>query len=95
MLIINYTKKINVEYYYFSGAISGHSFSHKVSIRLVSGVWFISAFVLVNYYTSLLIAYVAAPHHNPLIKSIYELRNRPEIYLVTEKNLNPDIILSV
>lgn len=54
-----------------------------------------SALVLTIHYTTLLTSYVAAPVPKPLIKSIYELKDRPDISLVTEKNINVDALLSV
>jgi len=61
----------------------------------VAGIWGLAVFLLENYYTVLLISYVAAPNPQPMIKTIYELRNRPDLRLVTDKNVNLDLILLV
>ena len=62
---------------------------------MVAGVWGMAVFLLSNYYTVLLISYVAAPNPQPMIRSIYELSNRPDLHLVTDKNINFDVIISV
>jgi ionotropic glutamate receptor len=64
-------------------------------VLLLAGAWGLAVFLLTNYYTTLLISFVAAPNHHPLIQSIFDLRNRPDLRLVTDKNINIDIILSV
>lgn len=65
------------------------------SILLVAGSWSLAALILTNYYNTLLISYVSAPNPKPLIKSIRDLRDRPDIFLVTDKNANTDGLLSV
>ena len=66
-----------------------------MSIILIAGAWVLATFVLQNYYYTLLISYVTSPNPQPLIKSIYDLRYRPELKLVTNKNINTDAILTV
>lgn len=62
---------------------------------VVGAVWCIATLVLVNAYNSTLISYVALPNQKPLINSIYDLRNRPDVNLVTNKNLNTEAVLLV
>lgn len=62
---------------------------------LICGVWSIAAFVLINAYNSTFISYLTLPNQKPLIDSIYDLRDRPDIHLVTDRNLNTDAVLSV
>lgn len=62
---------------------------------LIGGVWCFAAFVLVNAYNSTLISQLTLPNQKPLINSIYDLRNRSDIYLVTDRNLNTDAVLTV
>jgi len=69
--------------------------SKNASILIVAGVWGLAILLLSNYYTTLLISYVAAPNPQPIIRSIYELRNRPDLRLVTDKNINFETIILV
>ena len=47
------------------------------------------------YYTTLMASLAAAPNVQPLIESIYELRDRPEINFVTNKDTHFDTFISV
>ena len=79
-----------------SNAVTGNSFVVRYwPILFVVGTWSVASLILTNYYTVLLISHVTAPNPKPLITSIYELRNRPEIHLVTDKGRNTDSILTV
>lgn len=69
--------------------------SRKTTILLIAGAWGLAVFILHNYYTTLLISYVTSPTRLPLIKSIYDLRKRPELALVTNQNINIDAMLTV
>ena len=62
---------------------------------MVLGGWCLAVFILVNVYDSLLTSYITAPNPRPLIKSIYEIRTRPELRVVVNKNLNIDTLFSV
>lgn len=73
----------------------GHLPLKSMPFYLIGGVWCLGAFILVNAYTSTLISHVALPNQKPLINSIYDLRNRSEIHLVTDRNLNTDAVLTV
>ncbi len=73
----------------------GYPLRKTLPILLMAGAWGLASFLMANYYTSLLISYVAAPNPQPLIRSIFELRNRPELNVVTDKNTNIDTTISV
>lgn len=62
---------------------------------IVGTVWCIATCVLVNAYNSTLISHLALPNQNPLINSIYDLRDRPHAHLVTNRNLNAESLLLV
>ena len=66
-----------------------------MSIRLVFGTVGLATFVLHNYYTSDLTSFMTAPNNQPLIKSIYELSDRPDIRLVLDKNLFLESLFTV
>lgn len=73
----------------------GHGFSQRLTIRIVIASWSLTALVLINSYNSLLTSFITAPNPQPLIKSIYELRDRPDIRLVTDRNRNAEAVLLV
>ena len=60
----------------------------EIAIRLVILAWCLAILILLTSYTTLLISVVTAPNPQPLIKSIYELPNRPEILPITDKGRN-------
>ncbi|XP_059352665.1 glutamate receptor ionotropic, kainate 3-like [Daphnia carinata] len=71
----------------------GYLYGKFSSLYWVGGTWCIVAFVIVNAYNSTLISHVTLPNAPPLIKSIYDLRNRPDVHFVTDKNANVDAVL--
>lgn len=66
-----------------------------MALRIVVSVWSIGSLIIVNHYDSLLTSYMTAPNPQPLVKSIYEIRTRPDLRVVVNKNLNLDILYSV
>ena len=52
---------------------------------IILGSWSLSTFVLMNFYTTLLISDVTAPEPKPLIRSIRDLVDRDDVHLVTDK----------
>ena len=90
----NYSGSIKI--FHIIIGIGGYNpLSKTIPSLLVAGAWGLAVFLLTNYYITLLISFVAALNIQPLIRSIYELRNRPDLRLVTDKNINIDILLSV
>ncbi len=75
--------------------IAGRSFSTSIPILILTGVWEFTSFLLSNYYTTLLISYVTAPNPQPMIKSIYELQNRPDLRVVIDKGIPSEVVISV
>ena len=69
--------------------------SKRLPIRLVAGIWCLAAFVLSQAYNSTLITYVIAPNNPPLINSVLDIVNNPNIHLVVEKNMGLDVVISV
>ena len=74
---------------------AGRSFGDTFPNRLMICGIMAGAFILANYYGSILTAYITAPIPQPLIKSIYDLKDRPDIHLITDKNTNVDAIITV
>ena len=89
---------------FFKNSLTGLAFnlisggtiiSNNVALRIVVSVWCIGSLIIVNHYDSLLTSYMTAPNPQLLIKSIYEIRTRPDLRVVVNKNLNLDILYSV
>ena len=53
----------------------------------------LSTLILINSYTSLLTSYITAPNFQSFIKSVQELRDRTDIWIVTDKNRNSESLL--
>lgn len=89
----NWIKNLNFDIWKLQAA--GTVFSKKLAIRIVFGAWCIVTLVLTEAYDSLFISYITAPIQQPLIKSIYELRTRPDVRLAVNKDFNMDMLFSV
>ncbi len=75
--------------------LAGYYATKSTPIRIVVGLWGLSVFVLHNYYTGDLTSFITAPNPQPLIKSIYELNNRPDILVVTDSGTNGATVILV
>ena len=62
-------------------ANAGDANKTKFIIRLVIGAWSISTFILTDIYNNLLISYATSPNPQPLLNSIYDLVDHPEIHV--------------
>ncbi|KAI9563542.1 hypothetical protein GHT06_011005 [Daphnia sinensis] len=73
--------------YVFGNLLSqgGPCTSDRISFRFVAGVWTLAAFIFVQAYTSTLFTYVVAPVNQPLINSIYDIAENPDINLLVKK----------
>lgn len=69
--------------------------SNKLPIRIAAGCWCLACVVLINSYSSVLISFLTISNPNLLINSIEELKDRPNVYLVTDKGLSTDVLLTV
>ena len=87
-----YFSKLSINSQMFVGSVC---YPQKLAIRLVAGFWCLSAFVLVNSYSSTLVSFVTSPNNKPIIKSIYELPKKPHVHIVVEEDKALDIIFSV
>ena len=67
----------------------------RLAVRWIVGAWCLAALVLSNIYTCLVTSFLTEPIQHPLIHSIYDLRDRPGIRLVTERGGNVDATLLV
>ncbi|XP_046448237.1 uncharacterized protein LOC124197028 isoform X2 [Daphnia pulex] len=78
--------------YVFGNLLSqgGPCTSNRLPFRLVAGVWTLAAFIFVQAYTSTLFTYVVAPVNHPLIDSLYDIADNPEIHLLVKNEGTPD-----
>jgi hypothetical protein len=75
--------------------IGGPCTSNRLPFRLVAGVWTLAAFIFVQAYTSTLFTYVVAPVNHPLINSLYDIADNPEIHLLVKNEGTPDRYFTV
>lgn len=64
-------------------------------MRLATGAWCVALVVLINYYCSILFAFIMAPSFRPLVDSVQELAFTEDVGLVVVKNYAVDISISV
>lgn len=69
--------------------------NQKLTVRLLSGAWCLTCFVLVTAYSSVLISFVTSPNYKPLIKSIYDFPKDPQVKITVDKGLSADLIFTV
>jgi hypothetical protein len=69
----------------------------SLAIRLITGVWCLACFVLITAYSSVLVAFLTAPDkpQGPIINSIEDLPNHPEIKINVMKGRGPDLLFQV
>ena len=60
---------------------------------VIGATWGLATLILINTYTSLLTSYITAPSTKSLINSVQELRDRADIWIVTDKNRNSESLL--
>ena len=60
---------------------------------VIGATWGLATLILINTYTSLLTSYITAPSTKSLINSVQELRDRTDIWIVTDKNRNSESLL--
>ncbi len=91
-LDVRYVKNNNL---IFKLARLGLNRSKNIPYLLIGVVWCFSSLILVITYTSLLTSYITAPSTQYLIKSVQELVDRPDIWIVTDKNRNSESLMLV
>ena len=66
-------------------------------IRVMTGAWCLSCFVLITAYCSVLVSFLTEPEklNKPIIDSIDDLIKRPEIRVTVKKGWGPDFLFQV
>ncbi|EFX82160.1 hypothetical protein DAPPUDRAFT_316758 [Daphnia pulex] len=75
------------QYLYVIGNLlsqGGPCTSKRLPYRLVAGVWTLAAFIFVQAYTSTLFTYVVTPVNKPLINTINDIAEHPDINLMVK-----------
>ena len=86
---------LSVDLMFYHLFLAGYYATKSTPVRIVVGLWGLSVFVLHNYYTGDLTSFITAPNPQPLIKSIYELNDRPDILVVTDSGTNGATVILV
>ena len=73
----------------------GQCVSKRLTIRLVVGAWCLVALFLGQAYNTTLITYVIAHNGQPLISSIHDIVNNPNIHVLVEKGWAMDMLFGV
>ena len=65
-------------------------------IRVMTGAWCLSCFILITAYCSVLISFLTEPDKlKPIINSVEDLIKHPEIRVNVVKGWGPDVTLKV
>ena len=101
MILPFFLQKTKFEYwtqFLIAGSFATRSISknRQLAVRLLAGAWCLACFVLVTAYSSVLVACITAPDKfKPIINSINDLPNKPEVHVVVNKNFFPDLMFRV
>ena len=63
----------------------------QLAIRLAAAAWCLACFVLVQAYSSTLIAFITSPNSKPIINSVYDIPNVPGLKITVNRNYGPDV----
>ena len=63
--------------------------------RLIAGAWCMTALILTTAYSSVLTAFIMAPHYKPLVDSVQELASRTDVQLVVQSAWAIDLTITV
>lgn len=69
--------------------------SKNLMIRIIIISWCIASFALTNFYSALLISFVTSPTLTPLINSIYDVPNRPDVRVAVNRGINLEAVILV
>jgi hypothetical protein len=64
----------------------------QLAIPLAAAAWCLACFVLVQAYSSTLIASITSPNNKPIINSINDFPNVPDLKMIVNRNLGADLL---
>ncbi len=73
--------------------IGAYCGNRQLAIRLAASAWCLACFVLVQAYSSTLIAFITSPNNKPIIDSVYDIPNVPGLKITVNRNLGADLLL--
>ncbi|EFX71751.1 hypothetical protein DAPPUDRAFT_111452 [Daphnia pulex] len=65
----------------------------QLAIRIAAAAWSLACFVLVQAYSSTLIAFITSPNTKPIINSVNDIPNVPGLKITVSRNLGADLKL--
>ncbi|XP_046632203.1 ionotropic receptor 93a-like [Daphnia pulicaria] len=72
------------------GAYCGN---RQLAIRFAAAAWCLACFVLVQAYSSTLIAFITSPNNKPIINSVYDIEKVPGLKITVNRNFAADLRL--
>ncbi|XP_046443988.1 uncharacterized protein LOC124194023 [Daphnia pulex] len=72
------------------GAYCGN---RQLAIRFAAAAWCLACFVLVQAYSSTLIAFITSPNNKPIINSVYDIQKVPGLKITVNRNFAADLRL--
>jgi hypothetical protein len=76
----------------WQGAYCG---KRQLAIRFAAAAWCLACFVLVQVYSSTLIAFITSPNNKPIINSVYDIEKVPGLKITVNRNFAADLRLLV
>lgn len=64
-------------------------------LKIIASVWCLAVLIITTYYTADFTSFITVPSYKPLIKSIYELHERRDLDVITDKGTNADAVIMV
>jgi hypothetical protein len=90
--IKNNTANLTRKKFLMSGA---YCEKRQLAIRIAAAAWCLACFVLVQAYSSTLIAFITSPNTKPIINSVNDIPNVPGLKITVSRNLGADLKLQV
>lgn len=78
---------------HFSGGVPCRNWA--VHLQLMAGALILAFLIITKVYGCVFTALVATPIYRPLINSVYDIKNIPDIHVYVERDLAVDIVFRV
>ena len=72
-----------------------HYFPNRLSVRVAAGAWACGAFFFVQIYCCTLTSHLRALNQKPLVKSFFEVAEKPGVILTLDRGYAVDMLLQV
>lgn len=70
--------------------------NRQLAIRIITGAWCMTCFVIVTAYSSVLLAsLVASDKFEPIIHSVNDLLMKPQVRITVDKGMYADVLFQV